>query len=39
LFQLSDLTDVDVIVTDPGAPADLLAALRARGLEVVVAGG
>jgi len=38
LFPLSDLTDVDVIVTDPGAPADLLAALRARGLEVVVAG-
>jgi DeoR family transcriptional regulator, fructose operon transcriptional repressor len=37
-FFLADFSDVDVIVTDAGAPADLVASLRARGLEVVIAG-
>ena len=36
-FFLADLAAVDVIVTDAGAPAELVAALRAKGLEVVVA--
>jgi DeoR/GlpR family transcriptional regulator of sugar metabolism len=36
-FFLADFTDVDVIVTDAGAPPDLVAALRAKGLEVVLA--
>jgi DeoR/GlpR family transcriptional regulator of sugar metabolism len=36
-FFLTDFTDVDVIVTDAGAPASLVQALRAKGLEVVVA--
>ena len=34
---LCDLDSLDVIVTDSGAPADLVEALRGRGLEVVVA--
>lgn len=37
-FFLSDFSAVDVIVTDAAAPAPLVAALRAKGLEVVVAG-
>jgi DeoR family fructose operon transcriptional repressor len=37
-FFLADFTDVDVIVTDAGAPPELVAALRAKGLEVVIAG-
>ncbi len=36
-FFLCDFTDVDVVVTDAKAPADLVAALRARGIEVVLA--
>lgn len=36
-FFLCDFADVDVIVTDAAAPADLVAALRARGLEVILA--
>ena len=37
-FFLCDFSDVDVIVTDAQAPADLIAELRAKGLEVIVAG-
>ncbi|HEY5553202.1 MAG TPA: DeoR/GlpR family DNA-binding transcription regulator [Opitutaceae bacterium] len=36
-FFLTGFDDVDVIVTDADAPADLVATLRARGLEVVIA--
>jgi DeoR family fructose operon transcriptional repressor len=36
--HLCDLDCLDVIVTDNGAPAELIEGLRARGLEVVVAG-
>lgn len=36
-FFLCDFTDVDVIVTDSQAPAELVAELRAKGLEVIVA--
>jgi len=36
-FFLADFSDVDVIVTDAGAPEPLVAALRAKGLEVVIA--
>ncbi|MCF7689379.1 MAG: DeoR/GlpR family DNA-binding transcription regulator [Cephaloticoccus sp.] len=36
-FFLADFAHVDVIVTDAGAPPDLVAALRAQGLEVVIA--
>jgi DeoR family fructose operon transcriptional repressor len=36
-FFLTDFTAVDVIVTDAGAPEPLVAALRAKGLEVVIA--
>ena len=36
-FYLADFADVDVIVTDAEAPADLVAALRAKDLEVVLA--
>lgn len=36
---LCPLDDVDVIVTNAGAPARLLADLRARGIDVVVAPG
>jgi DeoR/GlpR family transcriptional regulator of sugar metabolism len=35
---LCDLDCVDAIVTDHAAPADLVAALRTRGLNVIVAG-
>ena len=35
---LCDLDDVDAIVTDIGAPVDLVAALRERQIEVIVAG-
>ncbi|MBI4659495.1 MAG: DeoR/GlpR transcriptional regulator [Verrucomicrobia bacterium] len=35
--SLCDLDCIDTIVTDGGAPADLVEALRARNLEVVVA--
>ena len=37
-FFLCDFADVDVVVTDAKAPGDLVAALRARGIEVVIAG-
>jgi len=37
MIQLCDLEDVDTIVTDSQAPAELVAQLRARGIEVVVA--
>ncbi len=33
---LSDLEEVDVVVTDSGAPTDLVEALRGKGLEVIV---
>jgi DeoR family fructose operon transcriptional repressor len=36
-FFLCDFTGVDVIVTDAGAPPELVAELRAKGLEVIVA--
>ena len=36
-FFLSDFSAVDTIVTDAGAPADLVTRLRAKGLEVIVA--
>lgn len=36
-FFLCDFADVDVVVTDAKAPADLIADLRARGIEVVTA--
>jgi DeoR/GlpR family transcriptional regulator of sugar metabolism len=36
---LCPLEDIDVVVTDAEAPADLLEALRGRGIEVVVARG
>ena len=36
-FFLTDFSSVDVIVTDAGAPEELVATLRAKGLEVVVA--
>lgn len=36
-FFLSDFSAVDVVVTDALAPAELVATLRAKGLEVVVA--
>jgi len=35
--QLCELSDIDAIVTDAGAPAALVAGLRARGVEVLVA--
>lgn len=36
-FFLCDFKDVDVIVTDARAPAELVAELRAKGLDVVLA--
>ncbi len=36
-FFLCDFSEVDVIVTDAGAPESLVLALRAQGLEVLVA--
>ena len=38
-FFLCDFSDVDVIVTDANAPADLIAELRAKRLQVIVAPG
>jgi DeoR/GlpR family transcriptional regulator of sugar metabolism len=35
--QLCDLSNIDTIVTDAGAPQDLIAKLRERGIEVVIA--
>ncbi|HEX2852923.1 MAG TPA: DeoR/GlpR family DNA-binding transcription regulator [Opitutaceae bacterium] len=37
-FFLSDFSHVNVVVTDTGAPPDLVTALRAKGIEVIVAG-
>ncbi len=37
-FFLCDFTDVDAIVTDAAAPEELVAQLRAQGLEIIVAG-
>jgi len=37
-FFLCDFAEVDVIVTDAKAPPDLVATLRAQGLQVIVAG-
>lgn len=37
-FFLCDFADVDVVVTDAKAPAGLVAGLRERGIEVVIAG-
>jgi DeoR family transcriptional regulator, fructose operon transcriptional repressor len=37
-FFLCDFSSVDVIVTDAQAPAALIAELRGKGLEVIVAG-
>ena len=36
--HLCDLSSIDTIVTDNGAPNDLIAELRGKGLEVVVTG-
>ncbi len=36
-FFLCDFANVDVVVTDSKAPAELVGDLRAKGLEVVVA--
>jgi DeoR/GlpR family transcriptional regulator of sugar metabolism len=36
-FFLCDFTDVDTVVTDAAAPVALIEALRAKGLEVIVA--
>ena len=35
--RLCSIEEVDVIVTDAGAPAEIVAALRARDVEVVIA--
>ena len=37
VVPLCDLDSVDTIVTDSAAPTDLIQALRARSLEVIVA--
>ena len=37
--QVCDLSSIDTVVTDAGAPADLLDALRREGVEVLVAEG
>ncbi len=37
VLPLCDLDSADIVVTDSAAPADLVQALRARGLEVIVA--
>jgi DeoR/GlpR family transcriptional regulator of sugar metabolism len=39
LSPLCDLAAIDVIVTDAGAPEDMVVTLRERGLQVVIAGG
>ena len=36
--QLCGLEAIDTIVTDEAAPADLIEALRSRGLDIVIAG-
>ena len=36
-FFVCDFAKVDVVVTDRGAPAELVSALRAKGLDVVIA--
>jgi DeoR family transcriptional regulator, fructose operon transcriptional repressor len=36
-FFLADFTNIDVVVTDDAAPASLVTALRAKGIEVVIA--
>ena len=36
-FFLCDFADIDVVVTDAKAPAELVAELRAKGIEVVIA--
>jgi DeoR/GlpR family transcriptional regulator of sugar metabolism len=37
-FFLCDFTKVDYVVTDAGAPAALVEKLRAKGIQVVLAG-
>jgi DeoR family transcriptional regulator, fructose operon transcriptional repressor len=37
--HLCDLQPLDVVVTDAGAPLDLVADLRERNIEVIIAGG
>jgi DeoR/GlpR family transcriptional regulator of sugar metabolism len=37
-FFLCDFSEIDIIITDAKAPAGLMAELRAKGLEVIVAG-
>jgi DeoR family fructose operon transcriptional repressor len=37
-FFVTDFEPVDVVVTDAAAPAELIASLREKGIEVVVAG-
>lgn len=36
--KIADLREVHVLITDSGAPADMLNALAAAGLEIIVAG-
>ncbi len=36
--KIADLREVDLLITDPGAPADMLSALAAAGLELIVIG-
>ena len=37
LIQVMSLDEVDIVVTDPAAPIDILDELRQRGIEVHVA--
>jgi DeoR/GlpR family transcriptional regulator of sugar metabolism len=39
VLPMCGLEEIDVVVTDSGAPAELVEALRGRDLEVIVAGG
>lgn len=39
ISRLCDLEVIDTVVTDKGAPADLVKAMRRRGVEVVLAAG